>query len=85
MAGRRAVRACCFGHDNVDQLPVDVAAGFEDELADQRGGNGRRIEVRSALETMRGIGVQAVPLAAAADRCRDRTRQLPPEYFWFRR
>ncbi len=74
-----------FGNDNVDQLPVHVAAGGEDELADQSGGNGRRVKVGSALEAVRGIGVQAVPLAAAPDRCADRTMQLPPEYFSFRR
>ncbi len=73
----------CRGNDNVDQLPVDMAASLKDELADQRGGNGRGIEIRSTLETMRGIRVQAVPLAAAADRCRIEPRSLHQNIFCF--
>ena len=60
-----------------------MAAGLEDELADQRGGNGRRIKVRSTLETMRGVGVQAVALAAAADGCRIEPRSFHQNIFCF--
>ena len=66
MGGRCAVRAAAAGMATSTISPVNVAAGLENELADQGGGYGRRVEVRTALEAMRGIGVQAVPLAAAA-------------------
>ena len=39
----------------------------EDELRDERRGDGRRVEVRAALEAVGGIGVEAVAAAHAAD------------------
>ena len=46
-----------------------MAAGLENELGDHGGGYGRRVKVRTALEAVGGIGVQAVPFAAAAHGC----------------
>ncbi len=70
-ADRGAIRGAGlgFGDDDVDEVAFDFAAGFEDDLGDEGVGDGRGVEVGSALEAVRGVGVQAVAAGAAADGC----------------
>ncbi len=57
----------CGGHDHVDQIALDDAAVAEDELGDQVIGHRSRREVRTALEPVTRIGVQAVAPRGPAD------------------
>src|SRR5882757_2365357 len=54
------------GDDHVHDLSFNMTAGLEDKLRDHGGGHGGRVEVRTALEAMGGVGVQAVAFAATA-------------------
>ena len=58
-----------FGDDDVDEVAFYLAAGFEDDVGDEGVGDGGGVEVGSALEAVRGVGMQAVAAAAAADGC----------------
>ena len=73
-----------FRNHHIDHLPVDEAAGLEDDLADQGRRDRRRIEVGSALEAM-GASVCRPCRLLLRRTVPDRTTLLPPEYFLFRR
>ena len=78
---RGARRRC--GNNDVDQLTLNVATGLENELADYGGSHRRRIKIRTTLEAMRGVGVQTMPLAAAAHRCLIKPGGLHQDVFRF--
>src|SRR5579863_5943737 len=53
--------------NGVDRVAVEVAAaGVDNSSCDQRAGERRRAVIRAALETMRGVGVQAVAFGRLA-------------------
>ena len=52
MGRRAATRASSLRDDHIDEVAFDVAAVLEDELRDERRGDGRRVEVRAALEAV---------------------------------
>src|SRR4051794_20117201 len=55
------------GHADVDEIAFDMAAIRKQNATDNGGGDRSGVEIRSALEAVAGVGVEAVSASGAAN------------------